>query len=80
MVYYFRLDSLAREQFVQELESLPSEQCQDCHLRDVLDSAIDLLIKNTKIPEGVALTKGLKENVFMTMVCSLYRTPGSYQI
>ena len=75
MVYYFRLDSLAREQFVQELESLPSEQCQDCHLRDVLDSAIDLLIKNTEIPEGVALTKGLKENLFMTMVCTLSRTP-----
>ena len=75
MVYYLRLDCLARERFVQELESLPSEQCQQCHLRDVLDSAIDLLIENTEVPEGVALTKGLKENVFMTMICSLSRTP-----
>ena len=27
------------------------------------------------IPQGIALTRGLKENVFMTVVCSLSSTP-----
>lgn len=75
MVYYLRLDSMAREKFVQDLEALPSEQYQYSHLTDVLDTAIDLLVDNTEIPDGVALTRGLKENIFMTTVCSLARVP-----
>lgn len=75
IVYYLRLDSFARKEFLQKLESLPSEQCQNCHLMEVLDSAIDTLIMQTVIPEGIALTRGLKENIFMTTVCTLSRTP-----
>lgn len=75
MVYYLRLDSFSREVFIQELEALPSEQYQNCHLSDVLDSAMDELVESTEIPKSIALTRGLKENVFMTTVCSLSRTP-----
>jgi hemicentin len=74
MVYYLRLDSPARMKFLQHLNSLPSEQCQDFDLAEVLNSSIELLIDNTEIPEGIALTRGLKENLFMTFVVSTYVT------
>ena len=75
MVYYLRLDSWARAKFVRQLEALPSEQAQDDRMLEVLDNAMNLLIENTEVPEGVALTRGLRENVFMTTACTLSRTP-----
>ena len=75
MVYYLRLDSRARAKFVRQLESLPTEKSQHDRMLEVLDSAMNLLIETTEVPEGVALTRGLRENVFMTTVCTLSRTP-----
>ena len=75
IVYYLRLDSCARATFLKKTNSLPSEQYQDCYLKEVLESTIDTLMKQTEIPTGIALTRGLKENVFMTLVCTLSRTP-----
>ncbi|KAL7555253.1 hypothetical protein ACHAWF_018911 [Thalassiosira exigua] len=74
-VYYLRLDAASRKTFLRDLKSLPSEQYQDCHLKEVLETAINALIEHTEIPVGIALTSGLKENVFMTLVCTLSRTP-----
>ena len=31
--------------------------------------------RETEIPPGIALTEGLKENIFMTVVCALSLTP-----
>lgn len=74
-VYFLRLDSQSREQFLSMTRSLPAEQGEKTDLLDVLNCAMDEVIKETDIPEGVATTRGLKENIFMTFVCTLSKTP-----
>jgi hypothetical protein len=36
---------------------------------------MDTVINGSDIPTGIAVTRGLKENVFVTLVCSLSQTP-----
>ena len=60
-VYFLRLDGQSREQFLDVMRSLPAER----------GNKTDLL----HVPCGVAITRGLKENVFMAFVCTLSKTP-----
>lgn len=75
IVYYLRLDAVARKIFIQKVNNLPTEQDEECGLLDALDSAMDTVIEATEIPEGISLTLGLKENIFVTLVCTLSRVP-----
>ena len=75
IVYYMRLDSKSRMEFLRLLNDLPGEVTEGKGLKEVLDYAIDTVVKNANVPQGVALTRGLKENLFMTLVCALSRTP-----
>ena len=56
-------------------------ECNNYCTREILNSLSDnfisfyILPRETKIPEGIALTDGLKENIFMTLVCALSLTP-----
>lgn len=74
-VYYLRLDTESRCEFIQMLKALPTEQDEHISLLDALDQAMDTVIDGTMIPSGIAVTRGLKENLFVTLVCSLSRTP-----
>jgi hypothetical protein len=74
-VYYLRLDTVSREEFLNMTRSLPAERHEKTDLLDVLNSAMDEVIHETEIPGGVAITRGLRENVFVTFVCTLSRTP-----
>ena len=74
-VYYLRLDGKSRAEFLSIANSLPSEQGVCMDLRSILNLAMDQIIRETDIPEGIAITRGLKENVFMTFVCTLSQTP-----
>jgi ATPase family associated with various cellular activities (AAA) len=74
IVYYLRLDDESRYEFKQLIQSLPTERGAR-NLQSVLDEAMDAVIARTEIPQGIALTRGLKENVFMTLTCLLSRTP-----
>jgi MoxR-like ATPase len=74
VVYYLRLDDRSRDEFRQLIQSLPTEQGAK-NLQTVLDEAMDAVIAKTDVPHGIALTRGLKENVFMTLTCLLSRTP-----
>lgn len=75
MVYYLRLDSRSRAQFLEMTRDLPAEKHEKTDLLDILNVAMDEVIRETEIPQGIAITRGLKENVFMTFVCTLSRTP-----
>jgi len=75
IVYYLRLDSAARNIFVKKLSSLPTEMDEECGLLDALGSAMNTVVEATEIPEGISLTSGLKENIFVTLVCTLARVP-----
>jgi MoxR-like ATPase len=74
IVYYLRLDDTSRDEFKHLIQSLPTERGAKS-LQAVLDEAMDTVIARTEIPQGIALTRGLKENVFMTAACLLSRTP-----
>jgi hypothetical protein len=75
VVYYLRLDAESRSVFLARLQNLPTEQEEAVRLQDVLNNAMDVIISNTDIPTGIAWTRGLRENIFMTLVCSLSQTP-----
>ena len=74
-VYYLRLDSQSRTEFLKMTRSLPAERGQKNDLQHVLNLAMDEVITATEIPAAIAVTRGLKENVFMTFVCTLSKTP-----
>jgi hypothetical protein len=75
VVYYLRLDDVSREQFKELINNLPTERGAERSLHTILEEAMDIVIDATDVGAGIALTRGLKENVFMTLVCLLSRTP-----
>jgi hypothetical protein len=75
VVYYLRLDSVSREQFLELINNLPTERGAERNLHTIVDEAMNDVIEATDVGVGIALTRGLKENVFMTLVCLLSRTP-----
>jgi hypothetical protein len=74
-VYYLRLDSESRKELLNLLDKLPTASGQSCGLLPVLEDAMNAVMNGTEIPPGIAVTRGLKENMFVTLVCSLSRTP-----
>lgn len=74
-VYYLRLDRSSRDEFIEMLNALPTEQGQSCGFLDILESAMDTVASETDIPPGIATTTGLKENLFVAFVCTMSQTP-----
>jgi len=74
-VYYLRLDNQSRGEFINILQSLPTESGKTPGFLEILDAAMDTVIAGSEIPSGIAITRGLKENIFVTLVCSLSQTP-----
>lgn len=74
-VYYLRLDGSGRLEFFARLRVLPTEAGQHPGLLEVLNDAMDTVIAATEIPSGIAITRGLKENVFATLTCAISQTP-----
>ena len=75
VVYYLRLDTESRRTFVESLCSTSTGLSQGQRFVTVLSEAINGVTTQTCVPTGIALTRGLKENIFMTFVCSLSQTP-----
>ena len=77
VVYYLRLSPGQRASFEYELHELYQERSIDSSLRlgGVLDDCMDRLIMETQVESDIARTTGLKENVFMVVVCCLARVP-----
>ena len=75
IVYYLRLDARSRVEFLDVLRCLPGGATEACLLEETLNYVLELVIKNTNLPKGIAPTRGLKENVFMALACCLSRTP-----
>jgi hypothetical protein len=75
IVYYMRLDAAGRLKLLQTIKSLPNEQLEADSFEKVLEDTMHTVITDTFVPPGIAITQGLKENLFVTLVCSLSRTP-----
>ena len=76
VVYYLRLSPQYRAQFHNELHRVSAtEAASDLQLNPVLDECMTTLLDHTDLEVGIAKTQGLKENVFMTVVCTFARIP-----
>ena len=74
-IYYLQLDSTSRAKFLEMTRALPTEQREKSDLQWILNQVMDEVINETNIPKSIAITQGLKENMFMTFVCMLSETP-----
>ena len=74
--YYLRLDSEYRMKFLEHMSTkYRSSDPDQLQLETVLGEALEEVVKNTNVDETIAITQGLKENIFCTLVCSLSRIP-----
>ena len=78
IVYYFRLDINLRKQFI---EDMPTKRAIGQHgipvsFLTALNDEIDWFMKELIIlPDKIASTEALKENIFATIVCTMTRIP-----
>jgi hypothetical protein len=75
VVYYFKLDCDSRRKFIDILSNLSTSTNLSHEFQSALDRAMTRVALELIIPQGIALTTALKENIFMTVVCSLSFTP-----
>ena len=76
VVYYLRLSPQYRAQFHNELHRVSAtEAASYLQLDPVLDECMTTLLDHTDLEVGIAKTQGLKENIFMTVVCTFARIP-----
>jgi hypothetical protein len=75
VVYFVRLDTKSREEFVTLLNNLQTERGQTEDFLEIFNNLMDSVLSETDIPLGIAATRGLKENVFITLVCTMSKTP-----
>jgi hypothetical protein len=74
VVYYVRLDRASRNAFILLVGGKQGSRGNTIFLA-VYHAAIDKVIQGTVLPSGTATTYGLKENLFLTVVCALSQTP-----
>ena len=77
LVYYFRLDSDCRAKYLKEMNNRPvfSSDKEPVTFSDALQNELDWLIENISLPEGVAATEALKENLYSIVICTMTHTP-----
>ena len=74
IVYYMRLNTKYREKYRDQMDKvsrLPNEVAFSKAFTDELDWYID----QVDLPQGIAKTQALKENIFATIICTVTRTP-----
>ena len=71
-VYYFRLDTTSRKKYRDHIDT----KCAAfrVNIDTVLNDAMSQVCKKP-IQKGIAKTKGLKENIFLTWLCTAVRMP-----
>ena len=77
VVYYFRLNSAFRKQFIEEMHKFvpPDHWKVSVKFKTALIDELDWTISNMEIPPGIAITEALKENVFVIVVCTMTHIP-----
>ena len=75
VVYYFKLDKKSRGLFMEKIARCSSTRSISKDFLSVIEETMKKVADETFIPPGIAITTGLKENIFMTLVCSLSLTP-----
>ena len=74
IVYYMRLDEANRKNYLKALEE-ESDFLGDIKFKKAFDDELDRYMKFFELPNGIAPTQALKENVFATIICAVTHTP-----
>ena len=82
MVYYFRLSSQLRQEFLNKigaLDAMGQQQQEDqvpCYdMAEVVEYELQLYIKAAELPPGIAANQALRENFYCIAVCMETKTP-----
>ena len=82
LVYYFRLSSELRQDFLNEIGALdamgrPQQDDQlPCYdMAEVVKYELDLYIEAAELPPGIAANQALRENFYCIAVCMQTKTP-----
>ena len=77
IVYYFRLDRKCRKDYAEEMDTFNvlGIDRKPVIFSEALRDELDWLVSETTLPDGVAQTEALKENLYATVVCTMTRTP-----
>ena len=72
LVYYLRLNDLYRKKYA---DNLKKKTKYDISFQDAFNEELDYFISKINLPNGIAKTLALKENIFAIIVCTVNRTP-----
>ena len=75
VVYYLRLNTSGRTSFSTRMMELPFDSSDAMSFDETLAASIGHVVDGTHFDTGIAKTRGLQENLFMTLVCIVSRTP-----
>ncbi|KAI6653727.1 hypothetical protein LOD99_3231 [Oopsacas minuta] len=70
VVYYLRLDHEFRRQFKTAINIDGFEKFES-----IFEYEVDQFVNKADIPNGIAKTQGLKENLFATIICTITKIP-----
>lgn len=73
LVYYLRLDTKYRKKYktILDHEAAAAQECFSKSFEEELNWYID----HIDLPDGIARTQALKENLFATIICTMTHTP-----
>ena len=72
IVYYLRLDEIFRDRYQNELKTVTMESLT---VKEVLEDELKVYSKHLSIPNGIAKTQALLENLFCIIACCCTKTP-----
>ena len=73
LVYYLRLDTKHRQKYLTVLDH--HAIISQVTFSKVFQEELDWYIDHIDLPEGIAKTQALKENLFATIICTMTHTP-----
>ena len=73
LVYYLRLDTKYRNKYSEILDHQVAPALES--FTKIFEEELNWYIVHIGIPEGIAKTQALKENLFATIVCAMTHTP-----
>lgn len=73
IVYYLRLPTDVRERYMNEVDSM--EISNEIRFATAFETELNWYIDSVELPDGIAKTQALKENLFAIIACACTSTP-----
>jgi len=75
IVYYLRLDYYNRQKYKEKLDDLARGYGSPITFSEAFQNEMDRMIESVDLPQGIAKTLALKENLFAVIICCVTKTP-----